>query len=78
VRELANAGHAGCHNSRLDQTQTRARFNVMTLDAMSRQEKDLAVTRLQLPDDDPLKMPPPRFHTLSADEQALVIEQLSR
>ena len=50
-----------CHNSRLDQTLSRARFNVMTLDAMSRQERDPAIARLQLADDDPLKMPPPRF-----------------
>jgi len=67
-----------CHNSRLDQSLSRARFNVMTLDAMSRQEKNLAITRLQLPDDDPGKMPPPRFRTLSADELARVIDTLSQ
>jgi hypothetical protein len=67
-----------CHNSRLDQTLTRARFNVMTLDAMSRQERDTAIARLQLPDDDPLKMPPPRFRVLSTDELALVIAELSK
>jgi hypothetical protein len=66
-----------CHNSRLDQTLSRARFNVMTLDAMSREERDTAITRLQLADDDPLKMPPPRFRVLSPDELALVIAELS-
>jgi hypothetical protein len=44
--------------------QTRARFNVDTLDRLSRDEKDLAIGRLQLADDDPLKMPPPRFHAV--------------
>lgn len=66
-----------CHNSRLDQTLSRARFNVMTLDAMSRQERDLAITRLQLPDSDPLKMPPPRFRTLSDKERARAITELA-
>lgn len=66
-----------CHNSRLDQTLSRARFNVMTLDSMSRAERDTAIRRLQLPDDDPLKMPPPRFRALSADELALVVAELS-
>ena len=67
-----------CHNSRLDQTLSRARFNVMTLDAMSREERDTAITRLQLADDDPLKMPPPRFRVLSPDELTLVIAELSK
>jgi len=67
-----------CHNSRLDQTVSRARFNVMALDAMSREEKDLAIARLQLAEDHPARMPPPRFRSLSATEQALAIEELSR
>lgn len=67
-----------CHNSRLDQSLSRARFNVMTLDTMSRQEKNLAITRLQLPDDDPGKMPPPRFRTLSSDELGRVIDTLAQ
>jgi hypothetical protein len=66
-----------CHNSRLDQTLLRARFNVMALDSMSRQEKDEASARLQLPDDDPKKMPPPRFRVLSQEEQTLVLEELA-
>ncbi|MBX3160685.1 MAG: hypothetical protein KF773_32260 [Deltaproteobacteria bacterium] len=69
---------ARCHNSRLDQTQSRARFNVETLDALDRGEKDLAIMRLQLPDGDPRKMPPPRFHTLSAAERDLAIQALAQ
>lgn len=67
-----------CHNSRLDQTLSRARFNVMELDKMSRAEKDQAIARLQLADDAPGKMPPPRFRWLSADEQALAIDELRK
>lgn len=67
-----------CHNSRLDQTLSRARFNAMTLDTMSRQERDTAIGRLQLEDEDPLKMPPPRFRVLSPDELGLVITELSK
>ncbi len=67
-----------CHNSRLDQTQTRARFNVDTLDTLSRAEKDLAIARLQLDDDNPRKMPPVRFHVLSPSERDLVTQALSQ
>jgi hypothetical protein len=67
-----------CHNSRLDQSLTRARFNVERLDQMSREVRDAAIRRLQLPDADRKKMPPTRFHTLSDAERDLVIEELSR
>jgi hypothetical protein len=67
-----------CHNSRLDQTLTRARFNVMALDAMSREERDRAIVRLQLPDSDPAKMPPLQSRSLSDAERALVIAELSK
>jgi hypothetical protein len=64
-----------CHNSRLDQSLSRARFNATTLDTMSRQERDVAIVRLELPDSHPQKMPPPRFRSLSDAERALVIEE---
>jgi hypothetical protein len=67
-----------CHNSRLDQSLTRARFNVETLDTLSRAEKDSAIERLRLPDNHRSKMPPVRFHTLSAAERDLVIEELQK
>lgn len=67
-----------CHNSRLDQTQSRARFNVDTLDTLSRPEKDRAIERLLLADDHPRKMPPVRFHILSPVERDLAIQVLSQ
>ena len=66
-----------CHNSTLDQTITRARFNVEDLDAVPQAIKNEAIRRLQLPDDDIEKMPPLRFHTLSDAEIDLVIDELS-
>jgi hypothetical protein len=67
-----------CHNSRLDQSLTRARFNVETLDTLSRAEKDAAIDRLLLPDDHHGKMPPVRFHTLSPEERDLAIAELAK
>jgi hypothetical protein len=67
-----------CHNSRLDQTQTRALFNVDTLDTLDPAEKQLAIARMNLPDNDRLKMPPPRFHVLSPAERDLAIQELSK
>lgn len=65
-----------CHNSRLDPTLTRARFDATRLDAMSREEKQRAIDRLRLDDDDPLLMPPRLFRELSDDEIDKVIAVL--
>ena len=67
-----------CHNSRLDQAQSRAQFNVEQLGQMTRSEKDLAITRLQLPVTDKHAMPPARFHELSDAERKLAIDELTR
>jgi hypothetical protein len=65
-----------CHNSRLDQTITRAKFDVSRLAQMSREEKDLAIFRIQLGATNKLKMPPDRFGTLSPAEIQLVADVL--
>ena len=44
-RQMLTAMCQQCHNSRLDQTLSRARFNVEKLDEMSRAEKDEAIRR---------------------------------
>jgi hypothetical protein len=67
-----------CHNSRLDPSLSRARFNVEQLAQMPRGEKDLAIVRLQLPPDDRHAMPPARFHELSAAERQLAIDELMK
>jgi hypothetical protein len=61
-----------CHNSQLDQSLSRASFNVETLSAMSRAEKDKAIARINLPADACGHMPPARFRDLDAGEIALV------
>jgi hypothetical protein len=67
-----------CHNKNLDQTETREKFRVDELAAMTREEKDLAIKRLNLPDDVFRKMPPPRFRVLSAAEIQLVTDELKK
>ncbi len=69
-------GH--CHNSTLDQTISRSKFNVENLDTLPAAVKAEAIVRLQKPDDDIQKMPPTRFHTLSDEEILLIIELLSQ
>ncbi len=68
-----------CHNTQLDQTTTRARFNVQTLaTAMSPQEKGEAIRRIKLPATDCDHMPPARFRDLSAAEIQLVEQELMK
>ena len=67
-----------CHNAKLDQTITRARFDVTQLATMSRAVKDEAIRRLQLPGQEAKHMPPSRFHVLSDAERDLVIAELMK
>ena len=67
-----------CHNPSLDQTQTRAKFDVTKLATMSREEKDKAILRLGLEPTAFRRMPPPRFRGLSADEVAIVTAELQK
>jgi hypothetical protein len=67
-----------CHNSKLDQSETREKFRVDQLDQMSTQEKQLAIQRLNLPDGVFRKMPPPRFRQLTADQVTAVTQFLSQ
>ncbi|HUJ60375.1 MAG TPA: hypothetical protein VLX92_17860 [Kofleriaceae bacterium] len=67
-----------CHNPTLDQTISRANFDIDHLATMSRAEKDLAIQRLQLPDGDVHQMPPVRFHELSQAERDLAIGVLAQ
>jgi hypothetical protein len=67
-----------CHNDRLDQRISRARFDVTKLDSMSRAEKDLAIARVRMPESSRLLMPPRLFATLPAAAKQLVIDELSK
>jgi hypothetical protein len=69
---------AQCHNPRLPDDISRARFDVMNLDRMSRSEKDLAIERMKLAKDDRFLMPPKLFRELSDDEIERAIAELER
>jgi cytochrome c553 len=69
---------SSCHNARLDQTITRARFDVGRLDQMSRDEKDKAIRRLQLAPDKRGHMPPAIVRSLSNAELDLAVGELER
>ena len=65
-----------CHNSRLDPEISRDRFLVDQ--PMSREEKDLAIERIQTSIDTRLTMPPPLFRLPSATDRAAMIADLQK
>jgi hypothetical protein len=67
-----------CHNSRLDQTLSRAKFNAEQLAQMGRAEKDVAIQRLMADPASHLLMPPPLFRTVTSAERQLMIQTLSQ
>lgn len=67
-----------CHNDTLDQTISRARFDVTKIDQMSRAEKDAAIGRLSAPASSPMLMPPARFGSLSPEEIQTVVDFLKQ
>jgi hypothetical protein len=75
-RQILTAMCQQCHNSTLDQSLSRAHFDVQKLDQMSRAQKDEAIRRLQLPPTSARHMPPRRFHELSAADIELVTQEL--
>lgn len=64
-----------CHNGKLDQTISRARFDA-DLTQMTMEQRATAAQRLQLPDDHLLKMPPIGSSSLTDEEIDLVVETL--
>ena len=66
-----------CHNDRLNQTLSRARFNPK-LSKLARAEKNQAIARLMLPPDDPAVMPPVFARQLTDEARARLIELLGR
>jgi hypothetical protein len=67
-----------CHNARLDPTITRDQFLVDNLDQMSRDEKDLAIQRIEMSIDTRLSMPPPLFRLPTQQERELMIKELQK
>jgi mono/diheme cytochrome c family protein len=66
-----------CHNDRLDQSVSRARFRA-DLRGLSRAEKDRAIERLMLPANDVRAMPPARLRVLTPAARASAIAALRK
>jgi hypothetical protein len=77
-RELLVQQCQQCHHERLDPTISRDLFLVDKLDQMSREEKDLAIERIQTSTDTRLTMPPPLFRSVGSHERDLMIEELRK
>jgi hypothetical protein len=65
-----------CHHAALDPTLSRARFDTSRVGSLDEAARRALVDRLRLPEDSPLKMPPPRFARLTEEEVARVAEAL--
>jgi hypothetical protein len=76
-KDLLLQACAQCHNDRLDQTVSRARFNV-DLQGLSQQQKELAAARIMMSPDNPGVMPPARFRSLSDEAKAELIDHIMR
>ena len=77
-RELITQMCQQCHHSKLDLTITREKFLTDQLDTMTRDEKDVAIQRLQTPVDSRLSMPPALFRTITDAERQLMIDELMK
>ena len=67
-----------CHNTSLDPMVTRDRFLVDKLDQMTRDEKNLAIQRINTGLDTVLTMPPTLFRTITPAERQLMIQELQK
>jgi mono/diheme cytochrome c family protein len=66
-----------CHNDVLDQTVSRARFNV-AIGRLDRAELDTAIERLEAPQGTPGRMPPSGRRQLDADGLSRLLDYLKR
>lgn len=75
--EILRAACTTCHNPKLNQNISRAKFTFDMTD-MSRAEKDKAIERIQLPRDHVEAMPPVRFRSIAPQDIPRVIEFLKQ
>jgi mono/diheme cytochrome c family protein len=66
---------AACHNQTLDPSISRARFDV-DLSRAGRTGIEGAVVRLELPADDPRRMPPAGFRSLTSEDRRRLVQYL--
>ncbi len=67
-----------CHNANLDPTVSRDLFRTDELAKMTREERDLAIMRLNVQQTSRLTMPPPLFHTITDAERTQMIDELKK
>ncbi|MBX3262282.1 MAG: hypothetical protein KF782_21540 [Labilithrix sp.] len=77
-REVLVQTCAQCHHPKLDQTISRAKFDVTRLDSMTRAEKDLTIARLKMGSANRLRMPPVMMRSLPDDAREAAIAFLSQ
>ena len=75
AEQILTQACAQCHNGKLDQSVTRARFDV-DLSKVKKQSLDEAIKRLTLPEDDPKRMPPKRFRDLTEEEIKILSDHI--
>lgn len=76
-RQLLERACLPCHNSRVDSSISRSKFNVELLGANSLETIDRAIERVRMSDDDLEKMPPRLFLNLLDTEKQRLISYLS-
>ncbi|MEQ1877368.1 MAG: hypothetical protein ABL958_12050 [Bdellovibrionia bacterium] len=74
-RDVLVQACAQCHNSRLDQSLSRARFNAMA-NSFSPEVKETVKKRLLLPEGHLLRMPPTRFRALTEEQKHSLLEYI--
>jgi hypothetical protein len=77
-REVLVQTCAQCHNPKLDQSLSRARFDVTKLDSMSQADKQKVIERLKLPASNILHMPPAMMRSLPDDALEAAVQELSK
>lgn len=77
-REVLVQTCAQCHQPKLDQSISRAKFDVTRLDSMSREEKNLAITRMNMSASNGLHMPPTSMRSLPDVARQAAIDFLSK
>lgn len=77
-KEILVQACAQCHNGRLDQSLSRAKFDATKLDSMSAAAKSAAIARLELPSNDIKHMPPALFRSLPEAALKKAIDELSK
>lgn len=74
--ELLKRACLACHNSRLDQSLDKSRFNVERLDLNSTETIDKAINRLAMENEDLEKMPPKLYLNLNESEKRRLMDYL--